>query len=216
MQRSISLPRHIPRQRYKISSNFFTNAEPKTANAKSRQTWEYFNSLKSGKKTRQKLKGGSHRKSVTVIELNPSPCFEPSSVLMKYMFINRGNGKQVEERKKDQKSMSIDNFKTIDSKEINHCLVLDKNLELKNRTIFAKVSRQTARRNIASPVNTILLRSFVKELMKHKPQVDRGIKCDSINYGYRIMGSHPDRTSGENREYVFRPGMWDTKKKEIK
>jgi len=94
MQRSISLPRHIPRQRYKISSNFFTNAEPKTANAKSRQTWEYFNSLKSGKKTRQKLKGGSHRKSVTVIELNPSPCFEPSSVLMKYMFINWGKGEE--------------------------------------------------------------------------------------------------------------------------
>jgi len=76
-----------------MSSNFITNAKPKTANAKSRHTWEHFNSLKPGKKTRRKHKGGSNGKSVTVIK-NPSPCFEPSSVLMKYMFINWGKGEE--------------------------------------------------------------------------------------------------------------------------
>eukprot|EP00532_Pseudo-nitzschia_australis_P005438 CAMPEP_0168188548 /NCGR_PEP_ID=MMETSP0139_2-20121125/15740_1 /TAXON_ID=44445 /ORGANISM="Pseudo-nitzschia australis, Strain 10249 10 AB" /LENGTH=79 /DNA_ID=CAMNT_0008111061 /DNA_START=364 /DNA_END=603 /DNA_ORIENTATION=- len=68
---------------------------------------------------------------------------------------------------------------------------------------------------MASPVNSTLLQSFVTELMEHKPQVHRGIKCDSKNSGYRIMGSHPDRTSAENREYAFRQGVADKKKKEM-
>mmetsp|Transcript_24972 Transcript_24972/g.52755 ORF Transcript_24972/g.52755 Transcript_24972/m.52755 type:complete len:107 (-) Transcript_24972:62-382(-) len=99
-----------------MSSNFIINAKPKTANAKSRERWEHCNSLKSQKRIRQKCKGRSKRKSVTIIQLNPSTRFEPSSVLMKYMFINWGN---KEDEKKNQESMSMDDFKTIDSKTKN-------------------------------------------------------------------------------------------------
>eukprot|EP00532_Pseudo-nitzschia_australis_P015969 CAMPEP_0168261558 /NCGR_PEP_ID=MMETSP0141_2-20121125/9134_1 /TAXON_ID=44445 /ORGANISM="Pseudo-nitzschia australis, Strain 10249 10 AB" /LENGTH=142 /DNA_ID=CAMNT_0008199697 /DNA_START=68 /DNA_END=493 /DNA_ORIENTATION=- len=111
--------------------------------------------------------------------------------------------------------MSINEFKTIDSKEIDHCLVLDENLELDNRTIFAKVSREMVKRGMASMVNTIFLRSYVEKLMQHKPQVDQGKKCDSVNTGYRVMGSHPDQTSLGNREYAFRPGVPNKKQKEL-
>jgi len=112
--------------------------------------------------------------------------------------------------------MSIDDFKTIDSKENAHCLVLDKNIVLDNKTIFAKVSRKIAQRGMASPVNTKFLQKYVIELMQHKPQVDRGKKCDSVNTGYRIMGSHADRTSSGNREYAFRPGVPDNKQEELR
>jgi len=68
--------------------------------------------------------------------------------------------------------MLIDDFKTIDSKENTHCLVVDENIVLDNKTIFAKVSRKIAQLGMASPDNTKILRKYVIELMEHKPQVD--------------------------------------------
>jgi len=197
-----------------MSSNFIINAKPKSSNAKSHKTLEHCNSLKPPKKPRQKRKGRSDTKPVTVIKLNPSPQFEPSSVMMKFMFINWSNDE--EEKNYTQESMSINDFKTIDSKENFHCLVIDENIELDNKTIFAKVSRKIAQRGMASPVNTKFLQKYVIELMQHKPQVDRGKKCDSVNTGYRIMGSHADRTSSGNREYAFRPGVPDDKQEELR
>mmetsp|Transcript_7204 Transcript_7204/g.14194 ORF Transcript_7204/g.14194 Transcript_7204/m.14194 type:complete len:87 (+) Transcript_7204:148-408(+) len=77
-----------------MSSNFIINAKQKSANAKTHETWEHCNSLKPLKKPRRKRKGRSDQKSVTVIKLNPSPQFEPSSVMMKFMFINWSNDEE--------------------------------------------------------------------------------------------------------------------------
>mgnify|MGYP001626972923 CR=1 FL=1 len=95
------------------------------------------------------------------------------------MFVDWSNSKK-KKAFNDQESMSIDRFKTIDSTNKDHCLVLD-NIEPKPDTIVAKISREMAKRNLASPKNTKLLRGFVKHLMRFKPQVDRGKKCDSMN-----------------------------------
>jgi len=69
--------------------------------------------------------------------------------------------------------MSIDEFKSIDGTNQDHCLVLD-NIEPKPETIFAKISREMAKRNLSSPNNTKVLRGFLNDLMRFKPQVDRG------------------------------------------
>jgi len=70
--------------------------------------------------------------------------------------------------------MSIDEFKTIDSTKEDHCLVLD-NIKPKPDTIFAKISWEMAKRNLASPKNTkLLVRGFIQDLMRFKPQVDGG------------------------------------------
>eukprot|EP00532_Pseudo-nitzschia_australis_P012926 CAMPEP_0168221046 /NCGR_PEP_ID=MMETSP0140_2-20121125/9654_1 /TAXON_ID=44445 /ORGANISM="Pseudo-nitzschia australis, Strain 10249 10 AB" /LENGTH=81 /DNA_ID=CAMNT_0008150007 /DNA_START=609 /DNA_END=851 /DNA_ORIENTATION=- len=70
--------------------------------------------------------------------------------------------------------MSIDKFKTIDSTNEDNCLVVD-NIEPKPDTIFAKISQEMAKRNLALPRNTkLLVRGFVNDLMRFKSQVDRG------------------------------------------
>mmetsp|Transcript_6251 Transcript_6251/g.13409 ORF Transcript_6251/g.13409 Transcript_6251/m.13409 type:complete len:269 (+) Transcript_6251:364-1170(+) len=114
----------------------------------------------------------------------------------------------------DEVSMSIDHFKTINSFYSYHRIALDCTKEKPN-TVFAKVSREVAKKHLATPENCQLLRDFVDDLMKYKPHVNRGNKCDSTNTGYRITGFHPDRISADNRKYAFRPGIDDEKKLEI-
>mmetsp|Transcript_19989 Transcript_19989/g.41136 ORF Transcript_19989/g.41136 Transcript_19989/m.41136 type:complete len:141 (-) Transcript_19989:35-457(-) len=114
----------------------------------------------------------------------------------------------------DEVSMSIDHFKTINSFYSYHRIALDCTKEKPN-TVFAKVSREVAKKHLATPENCQLLRDFVDDLMKYKPHVNRGNKCDSTNTGYRIMGFHPDRISADNHEYAFRPGVDNQKKLEI-
>ena len=132
---------------------------------------------------------------------------------MKYMFVNWSRDNKPKAFN-NQVSMSIDHFKTIDSTYFDHCLALDDTKE-KTDTIFAKISREFAKRHLAKPENSQLLRGLVDDLMKYKSHVNRGTKCDSVNTGYRIMGFHPDRISADNREYAFNPGVKEQKKKEI-
>ena len=78
-----------------------------------------------------------------------------------------------------------DHFKTLDSTEENHILAYDKSEN--SLRIFAKVSRQIARRHLAAPKNINRIRWFAPEIIKAKPKVVRGKKCDSVNDGYAII-----------------------------
>jgi hypothetical protein len=200
-----------------MPTNFVDSAKPKTATAKSRKTWNFISILRARsekKKNRHKRNGGSNRKSIKITKLKKKDFYhQESSVLMKFMFVNWSRDKKPKAFN-DEVSMSIDHFKTIDSTYTNHCLALDDTKE-KTDTVFAKISREVAKRHLATTENSQLLRDLVDDLMKYKPHVDRGNKCDSVNTGYRIMGFHPDRISADNREFPFCPGVKEQKKQEI-
>jgi len=197
-----------------MSTNFVENAKPKTTTAKSRKTWNFISILKARSgKNRHKRNRGSNRKTVKITKLKKKDRYKEHSVLMKYMFVSWSRDNEPKAFN-DQVSMSINHFKTIDSTYSVHCLALDDTKE-KTDMIFAKISREVAKRHLAKSENSQLLRGLVDDLMKYKSHVNRGTKCDSVNTGYRIMGFHPDRISADNREYAFNPGVTEEKKKEI-
>jgi len=98
--------------------------------------------------------------------------------------------------------MSIQHFTTIDSSKTRSCWVTDKCDTTIH--IFAKISRDTAREHLAHLINIRNLRSTLEDIIKSKPKVKRGIKCDSINSGYGIMGVRPDRNGPNNGTYAFK------------
>ena len=97
--------------------------------------------------------------------------------------------------------MSIQEFTSVNSTNQKHCLVWYKYDN--SMLFFGKVSRDKAKNHLASERNIECLRNFTTKIMDCKPMVNRGKKCASTNFGYVIMGVHPDRTSIGNREYVF-------------
>ena len=69
---------------------------------------------------------------------------------------------------------------------------------------------------MAHPVNIRKVRSTSEDIIKSKPEVKRGTKCDSINSGYGIMGIRPDRNTPNNGTYAFNKTVTEEEKKNLK
>ena len=108
----------------------------------------------------------------------------------------------------------IDAFETLDSTEEKHIIAY--NESDKSLHIFAKVSRQIARRHLATTKNINRMRWFAREIIGAKSKVVRGKNCDSVNDGYTIIGKRPERLSSENGVYVLKTHVSPEMKRNLK
>ena len=69
---------------------------------------------------------------------------------------------------------------------------------------------------MATDKNIKLLRRFPPTIVKAKPKVVRGKKCDGFNSDYAIIGERPYRLTGTNGKYVFKTDIPDTTKTMLK
>ena len=111
------------------------------------------------------------------------------------LFLETKWGKSITgEKKYDKKdNKCIDHFKTLDSMEDKHIIAVNESES--SMRIFAKMSRGIAWHHLATTKNINRTRWFAPAIIGAKPKVMRGKKCDSVNYGYAIIGEHPDRLS---------------------
>ena len=111
------------------------------------------------------------------------------------LFLETKLDKNFDGKKKyDEKECKcIDHFDTLDSTGEKHIIAIDKSKP--SMRIFAKVLRGIVRHHLATTKNINCIRWFAPAIIGAKPKAVRGKKCDSVNYGYAIIGEHPDRLS---------------------
>mmetsp|Transcript_25018 Transcript_25018/g.52822 ORF Transcript_25018/g.52822 Transcript_25018/m.52822 type:complete len:196 (+) Transcript_25018:284-871(+) len=152
------------------------------------------------------------QRRITEVKLENFLINNNKSILGKFMVYDWGNG-HFDVNYPKEKSMSIQDFTPIDSSKTRSCWVTDKcDMTIH---IFAKISRDTACKHLAHPINIRNLRSTLEDIIKSKPEVKRGIKCDSINSGYGIMGVRPDRNIPNNGTYAFKKNVTEEAKTKL-
>eukprot|EP00536_Pseudo-nitzschia_multiseries_P017003 jgi/Psemu1/48898/gm1.48898_g len=109
-----------------------------------------------------------------------------------------------------KEAVSIDSFKTLDSTNEKFILVFAESEP--SLQIFAKASRKIAKQRLGALENIKISRTFAGETVEAKPEVVQGNKCTSINNGYAIIGTRPNRLSLENGVYVFKNNVDSTTK----
>jgi len=150
---------------------------------------------------------------ITEVKLEKNLINNNKSILGKFMVYDWGNG-HFDVNYPKEKSMSIQDFTPIDSSKTRSCWVTDKcDMTIH---IFAKISRDTALSRLANPNNIRDLRATSEDIIKSKPEVKIGIKCDSINSGYGIMGIRPDRNTPNNGTYAFKKTLPRKQKPNLK
>jgi len=150
--------------------------------------------------------------NVTEVRLEKNVINNHQSILGKFMVYDWEDG-DCDVNYPKVNSMSIQHFTTIDSSKTRSCWVTDESDM--SIPIFSKISRNRARNHLAHPDNIRKVRSTSEDIIKSKPEVKRGTKCDSINSGYGIMGFGPDRNTPNNGTYAFNKTVTEEEKNKL-
>eukprot|EP00536_Pseudo-nitzschia_multiseries_P018842 jgi/Psemu1/57580/gm1.57580_g len=196
--------------RKKLTSNFLKNAAPSSSTI--HQSYKHLSEIKPNKTA----KGARNRDTKAIfkhVEEIALKTVNKNGFKGKFLDTNWGQTTVEEKKYSLAQAVSIDSFKTLDSTDKKFVLAFAESEP--SLRLFAKASRQFAKRRLGTPKNIEITRTFAGQIVESKPKIGRGTKCDSVNSGYAIIGMRPNRLKSGNGVYVFKNNVDSTTKENL-
>lgn len=113
------------------------------------------------------------------------------------------NGEAVQSTAYERsEALCIDDLRTLDSTDEKFIMVVDESQQ--SLRLFAKASRKMAKQHLARSNIIESTRKFVEESVRVKPSISRGCECGSVDKGYAIYGTRPNRMQPGLGVYAFK------------